>query len=363
MCYAKPGTRCLSHVVKDLKKLKADLRDAQEQMDEFEGRSELTSAEQKTLNSTHEKIEKLQSKIEVLEQEKFYTKQGLAGLRHSNAQIHKHGTNEEIDAHNKLYKEAQEVYRSRADAYDKIHGTVDYRTPASNVSDLAYDDARKKVDELNAKVREAERAYKAEQDSQSRDKAILKCRSVIKEYKSAQEAYWHIAQTREHVNNGYIDNPTSIGDLKRDRDQYVQNAKDAYQEYQSGGVRTSYDYAFYSKNMAVSNNKMIALAQKDYRITMPCLKSSSGETMHYGMTYSRDGKTAYWENYKTGEKVEYNEGVANEGKKFSIRGQEYTIGREVQPVTIHNDDRTGVPRIVSNIARMKVLDEVGNNGK
>lgn len=360
MCYAKPGTRCLSHVVEDINKSKSDLKETQAKVDNLESADSISSNQKKSLDSAKAKIGKLKSKIESLEKEKNYTKQGLKELYAKEVRVRKYGTAEERDNIIEQVNDANEVYRSRADAYDKIHGTVDYRKPASGFSEKDFEKASQKADAFRTKMYNLREVKDSAKTSSDRDKAILQMRSLKKEIENFNESNEHMLKTRDHVENGYIDNPTPISKLEDDKSKYMTDAKNAFEEYQSNGSRNARDFAVYSKNMALANGKMVGLAKVNYRMEMPCLKSSSGSTMNYGMTYSEDGKTAYWENYKTGEKVEYNDGVANKGKAFMIRGEKYTIDREIQPVTVHKDNWTAEPRIVSNISRMRVLSELKN---
>lgn len=358
MCYAKPGTRCLSHVVEDINKSKSDLQETQAKVKTLESETNLSSNQKKSLASAKAKIGKLESKIESLEKEKNYTKQGLKALRAKEPRVRQYGTAEEREELAEQINDANEVYSSRADAYDKIHGTVDYRKPASGFGEKDFEKVSQKADAYRSKMIDLKHVRDSATTSTDRDNAIRQMRSLKKEIETFNESNEHMLKTRDHVEKGYIDNPTPVSKLEEDRDRYMADAKNAFKEYQSNGSRNALEFSVYSKNMSLANAKMSGLAKVGYRMEMPCLKSSSGNTMNYGMTYSEDGKTAYWENYKTGEKVEYNDGVANEGKSFMIRGEKYTIGREVQPVTVHKDMWTAKPRIVSNVARMRVLSEV-----
>lgn len=258
MCKKYPGPKCGQHLkeqrakleertatfVSRKKKASAEMEKARLNLSELLDNPATTKAEELKARSAYEKAiarsdraanaqRNHESILRVNNIEFDQTLDGIAALENKVLQL----ANASLPtaASEKRLKEAQEAYNKQVLAYDKLHGTVNFKAPAKNYDEEGISVLKDKIKVLDKKISHLYGEILKAASVEEEEKLTIEQIAVVNKKEALEEKIAHCRATQERIRLGFLPDPLGADKHRKEAAHALKRQQESYERSDTDG--------------------------------------------------------------------------------------------------------------------------------
>lgn len=253
------------------------------------------------------------------------------------------------EACEKRLEEAQEAYKKQVLAYDKLHGTVNFKVPAQNYDEEGIQALKDKIKVLDKKISHLYGEILKADSVEQEEALTIKQISLVNKKESLEEKIAHCRATQERIRLGFLPDPLGADKHRKEAAHALKRQQESYERSDTDGALSQW-----ASGITADGNRLKAeIAEQNGKSRFRALFDLNGNYVMAKPVIGKFGPT--WGVYENPEDPDRFAKFVNESKSKDEAKQAtlllkkgYTMGLIMAPayVTSYGESLVSVRNII-----------------